>query len=347
MSIIENLQASDLSSLKIGNGEVRYLKINDAEELGALHELYKQSENIHITGMGTNSVYGDYSGIVAYIGINGFTLTDNILNISAGESWQKAVDISVKNNLHGIERLTSIPGTVGASPIQNIGAFGQLLSDRLVSVSVYNYKNDQFFDVSASDCGFGAHRQSNFKSLEDWQSFVVTGITISLLDTAAYTDPNGDGLLEFVKQKGFELGSVSNTEVAIRNFRTALYPDYITTPNCGSYFTNFEIYNSEIESLNPAIMNIKHRSTSNGARTLFQCKDLLHSVGIDSGFVFSENLRMHATHNNILTNHTGNASLDELLVCHNYVNRLLQEKYGIMLIPEADFVDDTRDRWVK
>jgi UDP-N-acetylmuramate dehydrogenase len=344
---LDNLQtkpAKELSSLRVGDGEVRFLSVTSIEDMGILHTLYKDGERIHITGRGTNSVYGTYSGVVVSIDIMGHEWLENSrLKIYTGEDWQTAVDLSLNKGLHGIERLTMIPGTVGAAPIQNIGAFGQLLSNRLHSVEVYDYIQNKTITLSAQECGFGAHRASNFKNMATWDSYVVTSITIDLLPESTFEPPSGEGLMQYAQEYSLPFASVKDAEQLIRSFRATLYPDYRQIPNCGSYFTNYEVDKELAQKLPSSIWKVKHRDARDGSAVLFQCKDLLHSVGIDAGHEFSGGLKMHPKFNNFLIN-TGGATALDLLACHKEVNDLLAEKYGIALIPEPEFVDDATAR---
>lgn len=345
---ISTRQAKDFSALKIGEGDVRYIEISDRSDLGILHQLYSEGEIIHIAGKGTNSVFGTFSGLVAELSTKGHEWLDSqVLKIEAGEDWQTAVELSVANSCHGIERLTTIPGTVGAAPVQNIGAFGQLLSNRLRNIEVYDYGADEFITLTPEDCGFGAHRESNFKSKADWQTYVIVSITLSLLEADEFTEPGGDGLLEFVRNNELSINDIAMTEESIRLFRQSMYPDYKFIPNTGSYFTNFEVANEQLGALHPEIMSVKHKETFNGKRTMFQCKDLLESIGIRGDYQFGSTLKMYQTHNNFLINQNSDATLQDLISVHQLVNSKLFDKYGIRLVPEAEFVDDTKDRWVK
>lgn len=345
--MIESRPAKSLSALKIGDGNVKVLLIKSLAELSKLYEFYRKGERIHVLGEGTNSVFGSYSGIVVKLNLLGYKWEDeHTLTISAGEHWQKAIELSVDKNLVGIERMASIPGSVGAAPVQNIGAFGYVLKDTLLKVQVYDYTRDIFLDIPASECGLGAHRASNFKDNPDWKSYCITAITLCLKSSNDFSPPAGDGLLNFVNAEGLTLKNVREAERAIRLFRGSIYPDYTKVPNTGSYFTNYELPVEQQEAIPNELMNIKHKVSSDGKRIMFQCKDLLHSIGIEGGHVFEGGLQMYEQHNNFLINPDSIATVNDLLLCHEFVNKKLNEKYGITLIPEADFIDDVKARSV-
>lgn len=338
MSISTNIEElKNLSALKIGQGEVRVAHITSRDQLVTIHEVHKSGEQIHISGDGTNTVYGSYDGIVVILDTQGYEWVDEqTLKIEGGEPWQRAVDISVAANKPGIERLTRIPGRVGAAPVQNIGAFGQLLSERIQSIEIYDYVKDSYRQLSASECGFGRHRASAFKSSE-WQSYVIISITISLLPDNEFTEPTGEGLMSYAHEHGVEYSTIIQAEKLISEFRTTLYPDYKSVPNCGSYFTNYEVPSEKLDTLPNKIWDLKHRVTQNGA-TMFQCKNLLESVGVGAGYVFDGGLMMHPVFNNFLINPDQSASPRDLVECHKTVNNLLSEAYGIELIPEPEFI---------
>jgi len=335
---------NSLSALKIGEGNVRVLTLSSLEELSKLHELYKKGEDIRILGEGTNSVFGSFSGLIVKLNLLGLTWTDPYtLTIAGGEQWQTAVDATIALNLTGIERLTGIPGTVGAAPIQNIGAFGQLLSVVLSTVTVYDYALNATLTIPALECGFGAHRQSNFKTKLSWSTYCIISITLNLASSDAFQKPDYDALVEYASSHDLALSSSKSVEHVVWKYRLETYPDYRIIPNTGSYFTNFESSIEEVEALPQSIMNIKHKMIESG-RIRFQCKDLLDSIGVHKGHIFSGGLQMRDSHNNFLINPDSTATVKDLLDCHDYVNSRLKEKYGITLTPEAEFIDDSTAR---
>jgi UDP-N-acetylmuramate dehydrogenase len=330
----------NLSALRIGYGRTKVATVASRNQLKEVNDLFKSGERIHVLGEGTNSVFGSYDGTMIKLGLFGHSWDGNQLTIAGGEKWQQAVDLSIERGLCGIERLTQIPGTVGAAPVQNIGAFGQILSDRIVNIEVYDYATNALISVTADDCGFGDHRESKFKSSE-WSTYVIIGITLALLDKSKFTSPYGEGLMGYGQEHSMPHTTVMESEKLITKFRSTLYPDYLSIPNCGSYFTNYEVIKLEADKLPVSIWNIKHREIRNGHAVMFQCKDLLSSVGINAGHKFSGGLMMHPKLNNFLINPDMQAVPEDLLSCHSEVNTRLMNAYGIQLTPEPEFIDST------
>jgi UDP-N-acetylmuramate dehydrogenase len=325
---LPKVPASTLSALHIGYGDVEVVEINNIDDLKTLNSLYNDGRSIHVLGDGTNTVFGSYSGVVAKINLRGNSwLNDTTLKISSGEPWQKAVDLSVEKDLYGIERMSAVPGKVGAAPVQNIGCFKQLLSDVLLELEVYDYANGEYKVFGVSECGFGEHRSSNFKKSPAWATYIVTSITIKLKDYSSFTPPMGIGVENFMALKNYAPKNAKQSEQAIREFRESLYPDYTKIPNTGSYFTHFEIRKKVLQDYPEEIMNITHRDSPDGLGVHFKCEDLLKSIGINEGFEFAGGLKMYEQHNSFLLNPDSTATVDDLIAFHDYVNSRLYDKY--------------------
>lgn len=155
---------------------------------------------------------------------------------TAGLSWHELVRRCVALGLGGIENLALIPGTVGAAPIQNIGAYGSQLSDVLESVRVYDTAADSFIDLAAIDCGFG-YRDSVFKRRPSW---IVCSVTLALTPVSRRYEYNlgyGELATELAARYpvGPSLRNVMETVIAVRRRKL---PSPRSMPNVGSFFKN-------------------------------------------------------------------------------------------------------------
>ena len=127
----------------------------------------------------------DFDGVVIkYVGKDSKTQklqnSKYLVTAEAGMNWDDLVEFTVKNNLQGMECLSGIPGTVGASPIQNIGAYGQELSETFESLEAYDIEKEKFVTFNKEDCKFG-YRESIFKNKDYWQKYIICSVTFKLI----------------------------------------------------------------------------------------------------------------------------------------------------------------------
>ncbi|MDX1569095.1 MAG: UDP-N-acetylmuramate dehydrogenase [Xanthomonadales bacterium] len=195
-----------------------------------------------VLGDGSNILFRkDFPGLLVRIANRGIRILEDdgssvFLRIAAGENWHRLVQWAAARGLWGIENLALIPGTVGAAPVQNIGAYGVELSDTLVSVRALDHVKGRWRDFPAEDCGLG-YRTSRFK--EDPESrYWITEIVLRL---SAAAEPNlgypglADSVAELVGDA--TIGPVE-IAAAVSAIRRSKLPDPLDTPNVGSFFKN-------------------------------------------------------------------------------------------------------------
>jgi len=172
----------DITSLKVGGSIKHFFEVKNKEDIISAVTFAKFNNlPIFTIGGGTDIAVSDddYNGVVIkYIG-NSISYTGNKVTAEAGVNWDKLVEDTVKKNFRGIECLSGIPGSVGASPIQNIGAYGQELSDIFYNLTAYNIDKEKFVKFSKRDCKF-SYRSSKFKNIKFWQKFIITDVTLEL-----------------------------------------------------------------------------------------------------------------------------------------------------------------------
>jgi UDP-N-acetylmuramate dehydrogenase len=156
---------------------------------------------------------------------------DVLVKVDAGVIWDDLVSSLVKQNLHGIENLSLIPGTVGAAPVQNIGAYGVELADVLDSVEVFNFKTLMLEVLSKEDCHF-AYRDSVFK--QNPSSYFITNVRLNLSRTPKFTLNYGD-LKTLNTKDDLDVQEVRDKVIALRSEKL---PDPKILPNAGSFFKN-------------------------------------------------------------------------------------------------------------
>ena len=178
-----NMQFKDLTTFRIGGPIKYFFEVKGDQEIVKAGEFAKKNNlKIFILGGGSDILVSDrgFDGIVVkHTGDDIEIGKDNVVTAQSGLSWDKLVKFSVEHNLQGLECMSGIPGTVGASPIQNIGAYGQEVKDTLLGLRAFEFKSGKFVSFSNKDCEFG-YRESFFKKPENWQKYLITSVSFKL-----------------------------------------------------------------------------------------------------------------------------------------------------------------------
>ncbi len=186
MYILENVPLSGLSTMRLGGIGRFQCNVETKEELKeAVNWAHDKHLPIKVIGDGSNVIWSDdgYNGLIIVNRLAGFEIIENdddniFVTIGAGENWDRIVEKTVDMGLSGIEQLSLIPGTVGATPVQNVGAYGREISDLLMTVEVYDIEKREFTTLMSSDLEFG-YRTSIFKNREK-DRFIISAITLRL-----------------------------------------------------------------------------------------------------------------------------------------------------------------------
>lgn len=243
MDVHTNIPLKKYTTMRLG-GNARFMTdVRSAVEVGDVYRNGKSnSVPLFILGGGSNIIVGDdgFNGIVVRNLIPGFEVIDDqpshaTIKIGAGENWDEVVRRTVDMNLSGIEAMSAIPGTAGAAPVQNVGAYGQEIADTLVSLEAYDTQTDSFVLLQSSDCGF-SYRHSIFRGSAAGR-YVITSITIQLYK-AAPQPPFYAALQSYLDQHAITLYTPQAIREAVMAIRTEKLPDPTVTPNTGSFFKN-------------------------------------------------------------------------------------------------------------
>jgi UDP-N-acetylmuramate dehydrogenase len=262
MDIKENASLASHSTMRLG-GNARYLA--DAITEDGLEELvaWAKLKNVPfmMIGQGSNIVWRDegYEGLVIVNKLKGRLVLHEddqsaTVKISAGEIWDEAVAKTVENNWSGIEFLSLIPGTVGAAPVQNIGAYGAELADTLVEVEVFDTNSQTFGVIKNEDCGF-AYRTSHFKTSEKGR-YLITAIVLRLKKSNP-APPFYDALAKYFEEHGIIEYTPKTVREAVIAIRSSKLPDPAVVANNGSFFTNPIIEQAEFDELKQKYPEIK------------------------------------------------------------------------------------------
>jgi UDP-N-acetylmuramate dehydrogenase len=241
MKLRANISLKRFTTFGVEAKAAFYAELNRKEDLEEIPDLMQNHSPAILLGEGSNVLFlNDYPGLIIRNNLKGIEVLkeddDNILlQAGAGENWSDLVDFSVDRGWGGIENLSLIPGTVGAAPIQNIGAYGVELKETLVGVETYRLEDGRVRIFSNAECDFG-YRTSVFKTALSGQ-YVITSITLSLSNKPALN-------LAYAPLKKFfygrQLSDITVKEVsdAVKQIRRSKLPDPQEIGNAGSFFKN-------------------------------------------------------------------------------------------------------------
>ena len=293
-------------------------------------------------GGGSNVVIADsgFDGLVLQIGIMGTSSArdaeDSLITAGAGESWDSLVETLVARGLAGLECLSGIPGTVGGTPIQNVGAYGQEVSRTIESVTVYDCVDHTLRSLRASECGF-AYRMSRFKAA-DSERFVVCDVTFRVRPgppTAAYADVAG-----YLRRADISNPTVSVVRDAVLSIRRSkgMVVDARDSDSrsVGSFFMNPVVAGSDRERLATLTGEQPPSFAMDDGRVKIPAAWLIERSGFRKGHVDGA-VGISTKHPLALVNRGGATAADVLrLACA--VKRGVADRCGIWLRPEPIFV---------
>ena len=249
------------------------------------------------------------------------------VRVGAAVVWDQLVAWSVEQGFYGLENLSLIPGSVGAAPVQNIGAYGVELKDVLISVRAFDRRSQSFISLTKHDCQF-AYRDSIFK--REAGRFVITELMLTLSKSPSLV--LGYGELKALKKDASESGlpslkTVRETVIAVRS---AKLPDPKLIPNTGSFFKNPILSASEYQALKEQFPTIPAYPQADGAVKV-AAGWMIEQAGL-KGYQLGA-ARVHDKQALVLTN-AGGANQHDILRLAAYVKEKVQLRYGVRLEQE-------------
>ena len=247
----QNVPLAEYTTLKVGGPAEYFAVVQDEEMLrAAVEDARRQGMSIRMIGGGSNILVPDngLSGLTIKNNITGWqeTVDGNVVRIcvGAGEVFDDVVARTVAKGYWGLENLSHIPGSVGATPVQNVGAYGVEIQDRIDRVRVYNCETDAYEELTAAECQFG-YRDSLFKTPEG-QKYFITHVTFLLGATPQPVLSYKDLEAVFADEATPQLAAIRDAVIAIRAQK---FPDWTVVGTAGSFFKNPVIPKSQYESL--------------------------------------------------------------------------------------------------
>lgn len=339
LEIKKNQNLSPYLTIKVGALAKFFAVLKTKEDFfEALTFAKKNNLEIFILGGGSNTVVvKTINALVLKNEIKGLkikkeTKTEVFLEIMSGESWMKTVFFSVEKGLYGLENLASIYGTVGAAPIQNIGAYGAEFSQVFHSLSAYNLKTAKEKIFTLSDCHF-AYRDSVFKKKYKNKYFIYS--LVLRLKKSGKLNLNYGSISQELIAKGIKNPTPKDLAQLITDIRNSKLPNPNTFPNSGSFFKNPEIKIYHFNSLKKVYPNIPMFPSARSGYVKVPAGWLIEEAGL-KGRRF-KNVGMYAKQALILVNY-GQAKPTEILQMINRVKREVKKLFAIDLEAEVNII---------
>ncbi len=339
LQVLENVEIKDHCTLHIG-GQFRYFAtIADKDELvEAVKFAEEKNTPVFVLGGGSNLVFTDklLNLVALKIEINGFEVLENndehaIIKVGAGENWDYFVSRTVASNLSGVEVLSAIPGTVGATPVQNVGAYGTEVKDTIVSLEVFDVENKSIKTLSNDDCKFG-YRDSVFKN-ESKGKFIIINVTFKLLKKLP-SFPNYPGVKKYFIEHNINIPTLQEIRKAIIDIRGVKLPDPIKVYNVGSFFKNPIVESSialKLKNKNPDLIIFPVDDT----HTKIPAGWLIEQAGL-KGKNFGP-ISIYSNNALVLVNN-GNATYEDILKVRDEIIKIVKDKFDITLEQEPEIV---------
>ncbi len=338
ITIEENISFKKLSTLKTG-GAARFLAhIKNSEELSeALSFAEEKDIPVFVIGGGSNILPPDegFSGLVIKMENKGiqYKYEEEVayVSVEAGEIWDDFVEKSVIENLWGLENLSAIPGTVGASAVQNIGAYGREVKDVIFSVDVFDSVDKKIKTLTNSECLF-SYRDSIFKK-EEGKKFIVTKV-IYKLSRIPWPELSYKDLKNFFGEKMPTLREIRDAVTAIRAKK---FPDLKVCGTAGSFFKNILLTTEEFSAFSVKYPDAVSFDAENGMKKISSAwilDKVLQMKGVREGDVgLFENQPL------VLVNF-GNASATDVKNFAEKIKNKVKEKTNLSIEEEVVVIEN-------
>ncbi len=349
MLLLENIPLAQLTTFKIG-GPAKYFV--EARNVGEVQDAvaFARSRDLplFVLGGGSNLLVADagWPGLVLKVALQGIDQRSGhdedgkaLFDVAAGESWDKFVSHAVIARCAGVECLSGIPGSVGGTPVQNVGAYGQEVSETIASVQVLDLKDSQVRELCPEACGF-TYRASIFNTTERGR-FIVLRVTYALI-------PGGGPRITYAELKHHFEGretspNLAETREAVRHIRALkgmlIVPGDPDCQSAGSFFKNPVLSQEQHEDL-------KQRAATRGftlpnypaleTRKKVSAAWLVERSGFAKGFGFGR-VGISTKHALAIVNR-GGATATDVLALKEQIQHRVEEIWGIHLEPEPVIV---------
>lgn len=340
--ILQNISLKSYNTFGIDCIAKNFVEVKTVDELLKVLEIVenesKKYSSIFILGGGSNILFlNDFDGLVIKNSIKGIQkVTENeeniMLYVGAGENWHQFILFCLENNYGGVENLSLIPGTVGAAPMQNIGAYGVEICTVVNRVKVIDRKTKEQIWISNAQCQFG-YRSSIFKH-QAKDKYIIIGVEFNLTKKNHILNTSYGAIQDALNLQAHQIPTINQISKAVIEIRESKLPNPKEIGNGGSFFKNPEIQSSQFEELKkefPAIVGypVSDEITKVPAGWLIeQCGWKGKVVG---------NTGAHKNQALVLVNY-GSAKGEEIWNLAKEIQKSVFDKFGIEIEPEINIV---------
>jgi UDP-N-acetylmuramate dehydrogenase len=337
--ILQNISLKPYNTFGLEAKAKYFVVFKSVEELKEIlsKEKFKNEKKLFLGGGSNILLMRDFDGLVLkneIYGIENIFEDDSkvILKSGAGEVWHSFVLKSIDLGLSGLENLSLIPGTVGAAPMQNIGAYGVEIKDVFVSLEALNLETLEIKQFNKADCNFG-YRESYFKHAGKGE-YVILNVSFELSKIADFNVSYG-AIKETLEQMGVKDLSTKAISEAVISIRKSKLPDPAKIGNSGSFFKNPEIPKTQYNAVIEAFPNMPHYVID------------ADTVKVPAGWLIEQagwkgkrigEIGVHTKQALVLVNYGGGKGKDIANLAYEIQASVL-EKFGIKITPEVNFID--------
>lgn len=316
-----------------------FVEVKDTKEVQklVLTDFYKSQPEILILGGGSNIlITRDFPGLVVknsitFINIIRETEEHVWLKVGAGESWHDLVLFAIENNYGGIENLSLIPGTVGAAPMQNIGAYGVEIKEVFEHLEAVNISSGEIESFDNTSCQFG-YRDSIFKR-EAKGKYIITNVTLKLSKRNHSLNTTYGAITTILEERGIKSPTIKDVSQSVIAIRQSKLPNPAEIGNAGSFFKNPVITSEEFNELAKQYPEIPHYEQHDG-------------IKVPAGWLIEKcgwkgqrrgSIGVHKLQALVLVNY-GEGSGADLKELSDDIRTSVKEKFGVELETEVNFI---------
>lgn len=334
---------SELTTMRVG-GPVDYLV--EVQSIDELKDVVRRVKNAGARllplGEGSNIIVVDEGvrGVAVRLLMDDISISDNdngvLVKVGAGLPWDDLVEKMVEQGLGGIEAMSGVPGTVGASPVQNIGCYGQELSDTFVSLEAYDIEAEQLVTFTREQCQF-SYRSSIFKTSTKHR-YIILSVTLQLQRVQQSAPRYPDVQAYLLEQRITEptIRDIRQAVLAVRQAKSmVLSDDDPNTRSVGSFFTNPIVTVEQSNTLLHTYPDMPHYFLSDGMVKI-PAAWLVERAGFVKGYT-EGNVGISSRHSLAIVN-KGNATADEVIALGQAIERQVKKVFGIELHREPQII---------
>ncbi|HET7414878.1 MAG TPA: UDP-N-acetylmuramate dehydrogenase [Arthrobacter sp.] len=335
---------AELTTTAVGGPAARYVKAETEQEIiDAVRAVDEAGERLLLVGGGSNLVISDdgFDGTVVHIASEGYrvrsqdTMAGAVVEVQAGHNWDDFVHTAVLHAWSGLEALSGIPGLTGATPVQNVGAYGTEVSQTLASIRTWDRERNALTTFANADLKF-AYRDSMLKrtTVDGSPRYVVLTVQFQLGLSRMSLPIRYAELARRLEVQPGERANALQTRKAVLALRASkgmvLDPDDRDTFSTGSFFTNPVVDQGTADQLPPDAP----RFPATEGRTKLSAAWLIDQAGFPKGYGLPEGPASLSTKHTLAITNRGNAKASDLLDIARTVRDGVETKFGIRLVPE-------------